>query len=106
LYNSDKKDEALNCFEKVLKLNPEHFNALNNKGFLLARSNHYENALNCFEKALSIKKDPEVYHNKGQALMDLERYDEALECFEKALQLDPSFKTSQKSRKEILSKKE
>ena len=35
LYSLEKNEEALECINKVLELNPPHLDALNRKGFIL-----------------------------------------------------------------------
>jgi len=52
LYRSKKYEEALECINKVLELNPSHLDALNRKGSILHDLNKYDEALQCFNKVI------------------------------------------------------
>ena len=49
-----KYQEAIECYDKALKIDPNHVNALNNKGYLLYNQGKYEEAIESFDKALKI----------------------------------------------------
>ncbi len=50
----EKNEEAVVCYDKVLKINPNHMNALSNKGVALGFLDKYEEAVACYDKALEI----------------------------------------------------
>jgi tetratricopeptide (TPR) repeat protein len=84
-----KYDEALECSNKALELDPNSTDSLNNKSWALNALKKYDEALECSNKALEL--DPNgawAYTNKAWALNGLKRHDEALECSNKALDLD------------------
>ena len=54
LLDSAKYDEALECFDKVLSLEPKNTRAWNQKGVALRSLGRYDEAIECFNKALEI----------------------------------------------------
>jgi tetratricopeptide (TPR) repeat protein len=85
-------DEAIECYDKSLDIDPEYAFAWNNKGFILMEQGSYYEAIECYDKALNI--DPEcaaTWHNKGHIFGKLERFDEAIECFDIALDIEPEY---------------
>ena len=86
-----KYDEALECSNKALELDPNNSDNLNNKAWALSNLGKNDEALECSNKALEL--DPNsawAFTNKAWALNGLKRHDEALECSNKALELDPN----------------
>ena len=53
-FNSDKYEEAIECYNKALKINPTDAVVLNNKGYALAMVVRNSEALECCNKALEI----------------------------------------------------
>ena len=86
LLNLDKADEALACFEQVLKTEPNHGEALVKKGIALEQLRQVEEALRCYDQAIAANGELTIaYLQKGGLFNRLERYEEALQCYEKAL---------------------
>ena len=84
-----KYNEALECSNKALELDPNSSDNLNNKAWALNGLKRYAEALECSNKALEI--DPNsawAFTNKAWALNGLKRHEEALECSNKALKID------------------
>lgn len=82
--------QALQYYEKALKLDPKNARAWNNKGKALGWLGRDEEAIKSYEKAIEL--DPKyapTWDNKGWALDRLDRDEEAIICFDKALGLDP-----------------
>ena len=49
--------EAIECYDKVIQLNPLHADAHNNKGISFYSTEQYPESIECFEKvALIIKR--------------------------------------------------
>lgn len=87
--NLQKYDEAIEYFNKSLKLNPDYPEAWNNKGSAFKDLGNIPNALCCYDKALNL--DPSnlgALNNKGIIAKDLNKYDEALTLFNNALQIN------------------
>ena len=69
--------EAILCFNKALKLEPNSDSAWNNKGVALEKMGRYEEALLCFERAYEINPSLELYRsNLKIELENLGRADE------------------------------
>jgi tetratricopeptide (TPR) repeat protein len=90
--------EALECYDKSIKINPDQFRAWYFKGsILLSTKEDNIESLQCFEKALTLNGD-DISHSKawcakGVILEILERPKDALDSYDKALKLNPNLKT-------------
>lgn len=90
LFEAQRYEETIVCWDKALTLNPESTMAWINKGVALSSLERYEEALPCSDKALAL--DPKAamaWGIKGVTLGALKRHEEALPCLDKALALDP-----------------
>jgi len=86
LLNLDKAEEALGCFEEVLKMAPDHAEGLVKKGAALERLRRNDEAIRCYDRAIAIDQNLTIaYLYKGGLFNRLERHAEALECYEQAL---------------------
>lgn len=91
LINLNRFNEAIECYDKALKINPNNVKAWNNKAFALHNLNRLDEAIECYDKSLEI--DPNFIsslRNKAFALRTLNRLDEAIECYDKVLKIDPN----------------
>ena len=89
LINQYRFNEAIECYDKALKINPNNVKAWNNKAFALHNLNRLDEAIECYDKSLEI--DPNFIsslRNKAFALRTLNRLDEAIECYDKVLKID------------------
>ncbi|MBI3128937.1 MAG: tetratricopeptide repeat protein [Candidatus Tectomicrobia bacterium] len=85
-----RRDEAGQCFEKALQLQPGHAAALNNMGVLHLDSGRFREAEGYFRKALAA--DSGYFHslkNMGTVLKRLGRHAEAIEAYEALLRIRP-----------------
>ena len=86
LLNMDKPVEALECFEEILRAEPNHAEALVKKGIALEELRRMDEALQCYDRAIAANGDLTIaYLQKGGLFNRLERYEEALQCYEQAL---------------------
>ncbi|MFO1511359.1 MAG: tetratricopeptide repeat protein [Verrucomicrobiota bacterium] len=86
LLNMDKPAEALECFEEILRAEPDHAEALVKKGIALEELRRMDEALQCYDHAIAANGDLTIaYLQKGGLFNRLERYEEALQCYEQAL---------------------
>ena len=91
--------EAVACYDKVIKLTPNHYIAWYNKATDLARLNKYEEAIACYNVAIQLHPtDSSYWTNKGLVLLLQREYAEAVACFDVSLRLDPLNKTAKKYR--------
>ncbi|MFA7072923.1 MAG: tetratricopeptide repeat protein, partial [Methanoculleus sp.] len=83
-------DEAFQCYDHALEIDPEYAGAWNNKGIALTKLSRYDEAIRCYDRALEIEpKDARAWFSKGIALDGLDRYDEAIRCCDRALEIEP-----------------
>lgn len=76
----------------MLELQPDDYEAWNNKGVVLKNLGRYSKAIAAYNQALQIKPDKhEAWNNKGNALSDLGRYQEAISAYDKVIQIQPDY---------------
>ena len=99
-FSEEKKyAEAVEYYDKVINLAPEHFIAWYNKATDLTRLNKYEEAIACYSEAIKLHPtDSSYWTNKGLVLLLQREYAKAVVCFEESLKLDPLNKTAKKYR--------
>ena len=84
-------DDALEFFDRVLEMNPENADALNNKGVALYHMSRPMEALECYDLALSTDpENPEALRNKGFVLRSMQRFEEALETYDLLIAAGPN----------------
>ena len=101
-YGQGKYEEAINCYDRVLKINPEYEKALYEKARVLEKQKKYEEAIKCFVMALKINphntsaredgnrlSDNLDWYKKGMELNSRKQYKEAIEYFNKTLEINP-----------------
>jgi tetratricopeptide (TPR) repeat protein len=87
-----RMEEGIDHLRQMLKIRPDHAEALSNLGVALSSQGRYVEATPYFEDAVKLKPDDARMHNNlGQALGLDGRYDEAKEHFQEALRLLPDF---------------
>lgn len=85
----DKKDEAIIMLNNLLKVKPEHFEALQLLGDILCDRGNYREALNIYSDMLRYYPDSyEAYYNMGIAYTLLTDFANAKKCYEKATEIN------------------
>ena len=89
LIEFDDHDEAMNCFNKVLEIDPTHIDARYQKGFLLLQKKKLNEAFS--EGQIIMTQDPD-YRNismeMGSLALSLKKYEASLKYFDKKLKSD------------------
>ncbi|CAD8197581.1 unnamed protein product [Paramecium pentaurelia] len=99
LLNQNNYEEAIQCFDNAIKINPNNCLAFNNKGNALYQLNRFEEAIKCHDQALTINPNNCLaFNNKGNALYKLNRFEEAIKCDDNALKINPQDKEAQTKR--------
>ncbi|CAD8129465.1 unnamed protein product [Paramecium sonneborni] len=64
--NLKKYQEAIECYDKALLINPKNDQIWNNKGHALRNLNKYQEAIECYDKALLINpQNDQALNNKA-----------------------------------------
>lgn len=103
-YNLSKYDEAIQCYEKAIEIDPRNATAwykkghdLNQQGLFsgdgrIVRPKHYQ-AIQAYDKAIELNpqyaSDSNFWYEKGTASFYTDKYDDAVQCFDKAGEIDP-----------------
>ena len=91
---SHKKNDFVSAekfYNKVLKINPNHFNTIFYLASLSAQTKNYSKAKNLFEKITHIKPNYDIAHaNLGAVLKELGKYKEAIDACKKAILIQPN----------------
>jgi TPR repeat protein len=83
-------DQAIEQYDHVIRIDPQHLNALNNRGNAYLAKGAYDQAIADFDKAIAIKPDfATAYANRGNAYQDRGEFDRAIRDYGVALQLKP-----------------
>ena len=83
-------EKASNIYKKILKQDPNNFDANFNLGTIFAKNNKLEKSLELLEKAAIINPNLEkIFNNLGLIYLNLGNTDEALKNTKKAIQLNP-----------------
>jgi tetratricopeptide (TPR) repeat protein len=86
-----KYQEAIDCYDKAIEIQPNFSYAWDNKGDVLSILEKYAESNECHDKAIEIDpKNSRTWTNKGLALYGLRKYQDAIECFDKAIEIDPN----------------
>ena len=95
--------EAQVVYEQILKIQPDHFDALQLLGVLFAQIKKYSQAIEFLSKALEINPNHAVaYSNRGIALKELKRFDEALASYDQAIAINTGYLDAYSNRGNLL----
>jgi len=96
-YKQGRFLDAIECFDRVIEMDPGHVDAWRERGTCLKELGRYEEALQCFERAIDLDdRIPATYYAKGETLERLGRetgdfslYEKAIACFDIVLHKEP-----------------
>lgn len=89
-FNKGEYTQAIDCFQKLLQINPRDGYAYNNIGCAYLSLKKYQHAVESFRKAVEFEPmDSKSWSNMGLAHRELSEYKEAFECYRKAVELNP-----------------
>ena len=90
-----KIDDAIDCFQRGLQINPENKdNALiyNNLGSIYFYRENYFEAENCYKKAIEINRQhSEAFNNLGNLFIKQNKYEEGINYYKKAIHINNNF---------------
>ena len=89
---ADDVQQARQCYEQVVKLEPTNWVAYNNLAYLLCEElQQCAEALPYAERAVALNDDPKVEDTLATVFIGLGRYPQAVGILVKAIQRDPTF---------------
>ena len=90
-----KYNEAVDSYEKAVRLDPKSKRALNRKSYALHKLKKYNDALITLDKSIELDyRYAETWTLRGNSLSGLGRDDEALDCYDRAIQIDSDYQKS------------
>jgi eukaryotic-like serine/threonine-protein kinase len=82
-------DEAIDCYDKVVGIEPDNVDAWNNRGVCLRKQGKFEQALDSYSRALDVEKNNvSALSNRGNCLYSMNRLHDALADLTRATGLD------------------
>ena len=90
LHQRGQLAEAQLIYEKILRKQSNHFDALHLLGVIFWQTRQLERAVELIDKAIKISpNNAAFYSNRGNALQGLKQFDAAIADYDKAIQLKP-----------------
>ena len=84
--------EAQNLYNKILEIDPNHSQTLNNLGIIFQVLGENQKAKECYEKATEIDSNHANAHNNlGVIFKKLGENQKAKNCFEKVIKINPNY---------------
>ena len=91
-HTSNNIEEAQKLYKEVLKINPNHSNALNNLGIISYNLGDNRKAVNYYQKAItSDQNNSNAYNNLGVVFKILGEEHKAKDCYERAIKINPNY---------------
>lgn len=90
LHELGRYDDAINYYKKILEIDPQRADVMNNIGVSYA-PNDVTTAITWYKKALELRpNEVQTLTNMSKCLQQIDKYDEALEYSRKADEIDPN----------------
>lgn len=103
LFNAGRYMEALNAFDRAIRIDPTYADAYEGRGSVLYLLGRYAEALASYEQAIALDtRFAQAYFGKGNVLYSLKRLEEALACQEQALEIEPTLTDAYLSKANVL----
>ena len=84
--------QAQSIYEEILKVTPDHFDALHLLGVIAAQTQNHRRAVELMDQAISLfTYDAGCYFNRGLALKELRQWEAAIASYDHALALNPEY---------------
>lgn len=84
-------DKAINAFQQVLIVNPEHFGACLNLGLIYLKTAQFAKAIDTLQRAVRINSDESaVWDSLGTAYGSAGQFPKAIAAFKEAIRINPN----------------
>lgn len=91
LRDDERYQEAIDCYEKEIKKNPNETDFYDNVAYCYYQLGEYEKSIHTANRALKVNpKDDYAYDYRAASKYQMKQYNEAIEDFSKELELDPN----------------
>ena len=91
LYNQERYERALDCFDKAIEQYPDDYSDYFYCGKILIKLKRYKAAIESLTKAINLNHlDGNIFFHLGYCYHSIEEFDEAVFYYREALILDPS----------------
>jgi len=92
LHQAGRLADAERIYDKILSIEPRHFDSLRLRGVIDHQRGRHEDALHQLDRALAVNPNNVfALSNRGAVLHELKRFDEALISYDRALALRPDY---------------
>jgi len=92
LFAEGKTREAIEYFNKAIRITPDFIFFYNNRGAAYAKLGQYQQAIDDYNQAIRLDpQHPGAYYNRGIAYNDSGQYQQAIEDFQSAIRLRSNF---------------
>jgi tetratricopeptide (TPR) repeat protein len=99
LHQEGRLAQAQESCRQVLRIQPEHYDALHLLGVIAYQTGNPLQAVELIGRAIELNpNNATAYSNRGLALQGLKRPDEALDSYDRALELKPDFAEASSNR--------
>jgi len=83
---------AINCYDKLLKLSPNHIETLCFLALAYAQCKDHNNTVTYLKRALELKpNDAKINNNLANSYKNIGNYDDAIIHYQKVFELDPNY---------------
>jgi tetratricopeptide (TPR) repeat protein len=91
---------SIEDFDNAIKLDPEHADALGNRGIAHLNLGQYQRAIKDFDRAIHLESNNAAAFitGRGAAYANLGRHQQAIENYNQAIKLDPEYAWAYKNR--------
>ena len=94
-HQNNNLQNAQNYYQKVLELNPNHSQTLNNLGVMFQGLGEYQKAKEYYEQAIKINPNyADAHYNIGIIFQELGELEKAKNCYEKAIEINPDYQAA------------
>ncbi len=92
LHQQGRLQDAVTLYSDILKLQPQHFDAIHLLGVIAEQFRNHQLAADLIAQAILINPNhADAYFNRGNALKELNQLDAAVASYDKAIKLKPNY---------------
>ncbi|NEQ39464.1 MAG: tetratricopeptide repeat protein [Okeania sp. SIO3I5] len=103
LWETEKIEEAIACFQDAIKFNPFLTGAYQHLGDIFLEKEDFNEAINYYQRAIELKPDLWAFHHKlGKVFQKIGELDSAISSFCLSIEINPNFPWSYKKLGDIL----